>query len=254
VSAALVFANKEVREIVRTWRIWVLPGIILVLALTGPVLARYTPEIVGALAGSQLGHFTLPTPTYISAYAQWLKNLNQIVLIALVIIFGGIVSSETSGGTAILVLTKPLSRGSFVVVKAMVQSVFLAVLLGLGTLVTWAETAIVFGKAPAADVWQASLTWLVLGVLMLCAMVLFSVLIRSAAGAAGAGLGLFVVLSVASLWKPLAKYSPAGLSGRASDLAGGIHHAFDAWPIVTSLALSVVLVAAAATVLRRQEL
>jgi ABC-2 type transport system permease protein len=89
---------------------------------------------------------------------------------------------------------------------------------------------------------------------MLCAMVLFSVLIPAAAGAAGAGLGLFVALSVAGLWKPLATYSPAGLSSRAADIAGGIHHTVEPWSIVTALALSVVLVVAAALGFRRKEL
>jgi ABC-2 type transport system permease protein len=254
VSATAVFAGKEVREIVRTWRIWVLPGIILLLAVSGPFLARYTPEIVGALAGSQLGHLSLPAATYFSSYAQWIKNLTQIVEIALLIIYGGIVSAETSSGTAILVLTKPLSRSAFVVVKAVVHVVFLSVLLVIGTLITWAETAIVFHKAPPADVWLASLNWLALGVLLLCAMMLFSVLIPAAAGAAGAGLGLFVVLSVGALWKPLVKYSPVGLASRATDLANGVHHAFTPWPLVTSLALSVVLVAAAALLFRHKEL
>jgi ABC-2 type transport system permease protein len=254
VSATAVFAGKEVREIVRTWRVWVLPGIILFLALSGPILARYTPEIVGALAGSQLGHITLPSPTYLSAYAEWIKNLNQVVVIALLIIYGGIVSAETGSGTAVLVLTKPLSRSSFVVVKAIVHTAFLSVLLVLGTLATWAETAIVFGKAPAADVWLPSLLWLALGVLLLCAMILFSVAIPAAAGAAGAGLGLFVLLSVGALWKPLTKYSPAGLAGQATDLANGIHHAFIPWPLVTSVAVSVVLVGLAALLFRRKEL
>src|SRR5581483_5533907 len=38
-SGAAVFAAKEVREIWRTWRIWVLPGIVLFFAVTGPFLA-----------------------------------------------------------------------------------------------------------------------------------------------------------------------------------------------------------------------
>jgi len=31
-----VFARKEAREILRTWRVWVLPGILAFFALTGP--------------------------------------------------------------------------------------------------------------------------------------------------------------------------------------------------------------------------
>ncbi len=59
-NGAVVFARKEAREIVSTWRIWVLPAIVVFFAITSPLLARYTPEIVGSLAGSQLGHLALP--------------------------------------------------------------------------------------------------------------------------------------------------------------------------------------------------
>ena len=92
----------------------------------------------------------MPTPTYLDAYAQWAKNLTQIVLFAIIIIYGGLSRPERKSGTAILVLTKPVSRSAFVVAKAVVHSVFLALALvvTLGTLVTWGATALVFGKAP----------------------------------------------------------------------------------------------------------
>src|SRR5659263_269571 len=147
-SGTVVFARKEALEILRTWRIWVLPGILLFFALTGPVLARYTPEIVGALAADQLGGFEIPTPTYLDAYAQWVKNLSQIALFALIIIYGGLVSGESRSGTAVLVLTKPVSRSTFVVVKAAVHAVFFAALLVAGTLLTWGLTAGAFHAAP----------------------------------------------------------------------------------------------------------
>ena len=86
-SGTAVFARKEVREILRTWPIWVLPGILLFFAFTGPVLAKFTPEIVGAVAGDQLGGLKIPTQTYLDAYAQWIKNLSQIGLFALIIIY-----------------------------------------------------------------------------------------------------------------------------------------------------------------------
>ena len=76
-SGMAAFAGKETREILRTWRIWVLPGILLLFALTGPVLARFIRYLVGALAGDQLGGFKMPTPTYVDAYTQWVKNLSQ---------------------------------------------------------------------------------------------------------------------------------------------------------------------------------
>ena len=250
--SALVFARKELREILRTWRIWVLPGIMLFFAASGPFLARYTPEIITAVAGNQLGGLTLPPPTFLDSYSQWMKSLTQITLFALIVIDGGIISSERTAG--ILVLTKPLSRTAFVVVKAVVHSAFLGVLLVGGTLVTWGLTAAIFGKAPPGPIWSAAGVWLALGVFYVALMTLFSAAIPSAAGAAGAGIAAFVLLSIGGIWKPLADYSPAGLSAHATSLAARSVTSSALWPVVTSLALAVIFVGLATVRVRREEL
>ncbi len=249
------FARKEATEIVRTWRIWVLPGMLLFFALTGPVMAKYTPEIIGAVGGDQLAAVmkAIPTPTYLDAYAQWAKNLTQIIIFALIIIYGGLISSERKSGTAILVLTKPVSRSAFVVAKAVVHSLFVAVALVAGTFVTWADTALVFGKAPGAALWSSALAWLAFAVLFIAIMTLLSTLLGSQAGAAGIGLGVFTVLSLLGLVEVLVKYSPVGLAGAPMTLAVGKESAI-LWPVVTSLALACVLVAMAAWAFRTKEL
>ncbi len=253
-NATLVLARKESLEIVRTWRIVVLPAIILFFAVSGPLIGRFTPEIIGAVGGDQLGAIVLPDPTYVEAYGQWMQGLGQIVLFALIIIYGGLVSSETSSGTAILVLTKPVSRAAFVMVKAVTHSVFLVVIVMVGTLVTWGVTAAVFGEAPSAPLWSGTMVWLVLGVFYIALMTFFSVVIRSAAGAAGAGIGAFVLLTIGGLWAPLADHSPAGLVGIAGELVAGQPAPDLVWPVLVSLAAAVALVLAAAAVFRRKEL
>ena len=250
---ALVFAGKELREIVRTWRIWVLPGIVLLFAITGPLLARFTPELVGALVGGSLHGLNVPPPTYQDAYLQWTKNLSQIVLIALIIVYGGLVSGEVRTGTAVLVLTKPLSRNAMIAVKAIVQSLFVAAVVVAGALVTWGLTWAIFGRAPAGPIWSATAAFLVLAVLFVCLMTLVSAVIRSAAGAAGAGLGGYVVLAIAGIWKPLGEYSPAALTTQPASLAGG-HDVTVTWPVITALLLAVACVILAGTLFRRQDL
>lgn len=249
------FARKEATEIVRTWRAWVLPGMLLFFALTGPFMAKFTPQIVGAVGGDQLAGLmkALPTPTYLDSYAQWAKNLTQIALFAIIIIYGGLVSGERKSGTAILVLTKPVSRAAFVIAKAAVHATFIALTLALGTLLTWGVTAAVFGEAPGGALWSSSLAWLALGVFFIGVMTLLSTLLGSQAGAAGIGLGVFALMSLAGLWEPLARYSPAALAGQSMALALGKESAI-LWPVITSLMLATVLVAAAAQVFRTKEL
>jgi ABC-2 type transport system permease protein len=251
----VAFLRKEALEILRTWRMWVLPGMLLLFALTGPLMARFTPEIIAAVGGDQLSGLMkgLPAPAYLDAYGQWAKNLTQMGLFAVIIIYGGLVSGERKSGTAILVLTKPVSRMAFVIAKAVAQSVFLSIILVIGTMLTWGVTAAVFGRAPGSALWTSASAWLALGVLFVAIMTLLSTLVDSQGAAAGIGLGVFAVLSVAALWEPLGKYSPAALGGQSVMLAAG-KPAEILWPVVTACALSVALVGVAALLFRTKEL
>lgn len=147
-----------------------------------------------------------------------------------------------------------MSRTAFVVLKAAIHSVFLVVILVAATLITWGTTAVVFEEAPGSMLWRSALLWLVLGILFIALMTLLSVLISSPAGAAGAGLGAYVLLSVGAVWKPLSSYSPAGITGQAASLAAGSDVPSSLWPVTTSLVLSVAFVWLAATLFRRKEL
>lgn len=249
------FLRKELREILRTWRIWVLPGIVLFFALSGPPLAKVTPELLKSLTAQQSAGMViqLPEPTFTDAYLQWTKNLSQMVLFAVIIMFGGMISGERKSGTATLVLTKPLSRVAFVIAKFVSQAGLLAGAVLAGGLVTWGVTYAVFGEAPFAPIAEATLAWLAFGILFVAVMELFSALVDSQAGAAGLGFLVYILLSLATLWQPALDYSPAALVGAPTDLvldkAGGL-----LWPVVVTLALTTLLVVAAARVFKRKEL
>lgn len=248
------FLRKEFTEIVKTWRLWVLPGIVLFFALSGPVIAQLTPQLLESVAGQQPGVvFQIPDPTPTDAYLQWTKNLAQLVTFAIIIIYGGLVSAERKSGTAILVLTKPVSRPAFVAAKFVSQAVMLVCTIVVGALATWGVTFAVFGDAPVRVLAEATGVYLVTAVMFLAMMTLFSVLVNSQAGAAGLGLGFFLVVSIASLWGPALQYSPAGLISAPTELLLGRAGEL-IWPLVSAGAVSLVAVGAGALAFTRKEL
>jgi ABC-2 type transport system permease protein len=251
-SGFRAFLGKEVQEIVRTWRIWVLPGIVLFFAVTGPVVARFMPQLFQAVAPETGLVIKIPAPTFRDAYLQWTKNLEQIVMFVVIIIGAGAVSAERRSGTAVLVLTKPLTRTAFIVAKCLSQGALLVGTVTVGAAITWALTYAVFGEAPWVPLAQATGVWLVGALMILGIMVFLSSSVGSQAGAAGLGLGAFVLLSVATIWPPAGRYSPAGLLGAASGVVIG--RAAPLWPVVTGLALAGIAVAAAVGTFSRKEL
>ncbi|MGO4587518.1 ABC transporter permease [Paenarthrobacter sp. 2TAF44] len=249
-----VLAWKEAQEIIHTWRIWVLPAMVIFFAVIGPPLARITPELLGSLTAGTKGSVTLPPATFADAYGQWIKNLSQIILFAIIIMYGGMVSTEVREGTAAFVLTKPVRRSTFIMAKATVHGLFVSIAFVVGTLATWFMTQLVFGAAPAGQLWAPALLLLLFALLVLAFMELFSVLIPATAGAAGAGLGLYALLAAGGAWDPLASYSPAGVPAIAAAMAANQAHMSPAWPAITGLVAAIAAVALAAFLFKRKEL
>ena len=234
-SAFEALARKEALEIVNTWRIWVLPAIVFAFALAGPFLAKITPELLASLTPPGQASVTLPPATFADSYAQWVKNLSQLVLFAVIIMYGGIVSTEVREGTAAFVLTKPVHRRTFIAAKSTVHALFIAITFAAGTAITWLVTALVFGSAPAGQLWGPAALLCLFALLLLSFIEFFSVVIPAPAGAAGAGLGLYALLAVGGTWEPLARFSPAGIPGIAADLASGQEHPAAAWPALSAV-------------------
>ncbi|QAA76063.1 MAG: hypothetical protein BIP78_0297 [Candidatus Bipolaricaulis sibiricus] len=252
-SSFRAFLGKELREIVRTWRIWVLPGIVLFFAVTGPVIARFTPQLLQAVAPDTGLVIQVPDPTFRDAYLQWAKNLVQIVTFAVILVFAGAVSSERRSGTAVLVLTKPLSRTAFVGAKYVAQGLLLVTTVVVGAATTWALTLAVFGEAPLLPLAAATGVWLVWGLMVLGIVILLSSVVDSPAGAAGLGLGVFVLFSIGSIWTPAVRYSPTGLVGAPTDILLGRGGPL-LWPVITGTALAAISIAGAVTAFSRREL
>lgn len=274
-NALLPLLRLRTREIVRTWRIWVLPIVLVFFAASGPVITRYTNELLAGALGGEAGALALPDPTAADAAAQWVSDLSQLVVFVVVIMAAGAINGEVRSGVASLLLVKPASRAAYVVSHAVVLVGFVAVAAIVGALVSWGVTGVVFGgdgggsggsgdAAAAAGeaggglgpLLGATALWVVLATLLIAVSLLASAAFDAMAAAAGVGVGAFFLLAVAGAAPRLAEFTPAGLLPAAVAVASGTPPEGAAlwWPVGTGVGTSVVLVAVAVGVLWRREL
>ncbi|PKQ21351.1 MAG: hypothetical protein CVT66_00720 [Actinobacteria bacterium HGW-Actinobacteria-6] len=250
------FLGKELREITHTWRIWGLPGFVLFLALTGPVLALLTPELLKSMSGTAGMSgvvIQVPDPIWRDAYLQWTKNLTQMITWVLIVMLGAMVSGERKSGTAILVLTKPISRPAFVLAKFVSNAGLVVVSIVLGALGTWVVTFAAFGEAPVRILAEITGVWLGFAIMIVAVMSLMSALVDSQLGAAFLGVGVLIALTIASMWGPALEYSPAGLLNAPNTLLMG-QQTSTLWPLVTGALAAVVCVFGAVWAFSRKEL
>jgi ABC-2 type transport system permease protein len=248
-----VLLRKELLEQWRTLRMPVVATVFLLVGLSSPLLARFTPELIEALGGSQL-QIVLPPPKTADAVDQLIKNLSQFGILVSVLLAMGSVATEKERGTAGLILTKPASRGAFLVAKLVAIATTLAVATALAAAAAWFYTFVLFEALPVGGfAASAALQWLAL-VAFASITFLGSTLTRSALAAAGIGVAAFIAIGILSAFPAIAPYLPVGLGAPARALAVGQPVDDLLTPLLATIALIGVTTGLSWLSFRRQEL
>jgi len=236
-----VLLRKELLESWRTMRLPIVGGLFLLVGLTSPLLARFLPEIIKAAAGDQLPTIQIPTPVAADAVDQLWKNLAQFGAFAAIVLAMGSVAAERDRGTAAFVLSKTVTRGTFLGAKVAGLGAVLAVCVAMAVAVGWTYTAILFEPLPVAG-WIAFAVMAWLGLAAWAAITfLASTVTGSTAAAAGIGFGALLVLSIVAAIPNAGRFLPGGLAGPAVALAAGV--AVPAGDVVVPVMSTVVLIA-----------
>ena len=245
--------RKELLEAWRTRRMVVVAIVFAAFGIGSPFLARYTPELVKALAGDQF-QINIPPPTVRDAADQFLKNLGQAGILTAVLLAMGSVAVEKERGTAALLLSKPASRAAYLLAKMLAITATLGVGLALAAAGGYVYTAFLFEALPPIG-WTAMSGLLLLMLVVYAALTfLGSVLTRSSVAAAAIGVGGLLVVALVSVLPTVGAYSPGGLSAPAQALAMGTDPGNVIGPLMVNLALLAALLLASWLAFRRQEL
>ncbi len=248
-----VALRKELLEQWRSHRLLVTAVILVTFGLTSPLLARFTPEILGLLPGAEQFSALIPPPTVADAVGQYLKNLSQFaVLLALLMTMGSVVQ-EKDKGTAALMLVKPLPRWAFLGAKFVALGVTFLTATLLAAVAGYYYTLVLFEPL---DLWP----WLALNGLFLLFVLVYlaltllcSTVTRSQVAAGGLAFGLLILLSLMGSIPRLGDWLPGRLLSWGGELAlGGSTPAWGALGV--SLGLIVAALVGAWAIFRRQEL
>jgi ABC-2 type transport system permease protein len=245
--------RKEVREQARTMRLLVVVAVFALFGLLSPVFARYVREIVEAVGGGQFQGM-IPEPRVADAVAQFTKNMGQFGVLIAILVTMGSVAAEKERGTAAFLLTKPISRGAFVLAKVVAIGTLLALALAVGGALCWIYTAILFEPLPAAMFAGAvALIWLSLAVFAAFTF-LASVTTRSGLVAGGIGFAAFLLVGILSALPGIGPYMPTSLWGAAITLALGTTPEPLVGPVLANVAVIGAALGLAWWSFRRQEL
>lgn len=248
------FFKKEMMENLRTYKFLILALVFLALGIMSPLSAKYLPDLVAAFLpeGANLG---IGEPAILDSWAQFFKNVPQIGLIVLVILFSTMLSAEFTKGTLVNFVTKGLSRSGVILAKStaalLIWTVCYGLAFGVSLLYGW-----IFWKTlwPPRLGFAVFLVW-AFGALLIQLLLLGGTLTKGSSGSLFVAGGAFLAMMLLQLLPPVRDYLPVRLVMDNMELLNGNLTVSDFLPpLLICAVLAVSALAAAIWIMRRKTL
>lgn len=207
-SNLVTLIKKELLEQNRTKKLLILAVVFLFVAVASPIFAQMTPMILKSISIPGM-NLNLPDPTYTDSIDQFIKNVSQIALLVIVFIVAGSVVDEKNKKTLDMVLSKPVSRVTFVLSKFIGYFVSIGLIFFASSLIFYLYTVSIFGGFSFINFLLMAMM-VCLYILMIVAVTIFaSTIVKNIVVAAGIGFVSFILFgAVASLVEAFKKFSP----------------------------------------------
>lgn len=245
--------RKEIMEQFRTRRFLIVLIVLLVWGMLSPLTAKFIGEIFNSIPAMAPYAALIPPPTVSDAIGQYIKNVNQFMVILALLVTMGSVAVEKDKGTAALMLVKPLLRSTFILAKFLALVFTFGISLLAAAVADYYYTFYLFQPMEIGP-FLALNGFMLLNALVYVAFTLFaSTLVKSQAAAAGIGFGGLLFLAIMGSFPPLKQKLPDQLIQWGAELMTGSHTAY--WPaLLVSIGIILVSLLGAWLVFRKQEL
>lgn len=212
-SQLIAFSQKELLDIMRSGKFFVLLILFVLFGIMNPALTKLTPWLMEIMAEqlAQTGIVVVDIPVdAMTSWLQFYKNVPMSMII-FVILTGGILTTEYQHGTLINMVSKGLKRWKIIVAK-------LVTLTGLWTFLYWvmfgityAYNAYFWGDEVIQHIWLSGGLVYLFGILIIVLVILFSVLFRNVTSVIGAVGGVVAGLYFVSIVPTIGQYLPTQL-------------------------------------------
>ena len=198
-------------RLLRSTSTWIMIVIIVVIAGTQGLVTDHMPQIMKSLASPEMSQMlasTMPGSSWQQAYTGWMKNLAQIITLALITINAIGYATLTNNGDIPFLLTKNVKRSIYLTAGTITAWFASLVYAALGATLTWIGTMLIFPGAPYLLVFLASLVW-ALEMMLISAFQLFATTFKQGIGGPlVAGMGLYVLISIAGVFEKKSRPTP----------------------------------------------
>lgn len=245
-KAFAAFIKKENMSFTRSFKWLIVLFVFLSFGVMNPLVAKYTPLILENVMPPGM-EMTLPEPTVLDAWLQFNKNIGQMGLIVMVLLFANGLSSEIKKESLILLLTKGLKRRTVILSKWFFQLCVWTIAFGVTALITWGYTLFLWTDTVVPYLFMNLFMLWLFGMTLFTMLLLGNVWFKNSYGAMLWVGGLMVFGFILNLFPIFDSFNPMNLISKnnallagalnASEFYGaiGIHLALIVIGLVTSL-------------------
>lgn len=216
----LAFTKKEMTEQLRSYKSVILIAILFLFGMMSPLLAKMLPDI---LSGMNIQGMTIdiPAPTALDAYTQFFKNVGQMGLVVMLLIFSGVLAQDVTKGTLIVLLAKGLSRHAVILSKFISSLLLWTVGYTLSAATSYGYTAYLFGSAAVPHLFFTLFCLWLFGTFIIALLILASTLVRGNYGGLILSAGILVFLMILYSFPVIGKWNPVSLAAQSMGLLSG---------------------------------
>jgi ABC-2 type transport system permease protein len=246
--------GKELRQQWQTKRLLIVLAVFLLFGLISPLIAYFTPQILGSIEEAAMFADLIPEPTNRDAIVQYIGNITQFGFILAVLLGMGAVAGEKERGLTPMILSKPMPRWAFVLSKFAAQTLVYLLAFSLSGLALYYYTGLLFEPLAFGPFMLGNYLLFVWLLVFAAVTLLGSVIAGSTGVAAGIALGGSVLIFLGGSLPRYGPLFPSGLIGWAGQLGLETAVPANAGALVFSLVLIVICLVAATAVFEVAEL
>ncbi len=250
----LSLIKKESMENIRTHKFLAIIVLFVFIGLISPLTAKLTPLLLKSLVPNNI-EVNIANPEEIDSWVQFFKNISQIGMFGLVMIFSNQIAKELQKGTLINLLSKGLQRFHVIISKFAISLIMWAISYGISFCITYFYTGYFFENTLSWNrILMASILPFIFGVYLISVEILGGVIIQNVVGTL-----LFVAVNVVmqfllSVKTEIVKYMPIALIGKPVNLIKGIGVDDFFVPIFTTMGLIFISIVLSVIILNKKQI
>lgn len=236
---------------------WVVLTLVLVIAGTQGLVTEHMPAVMESLSGPGLAEVlksTLPQPSWQQSYLGWLKNLSQVITLAILVVNAMVWSALITSGDIPFILTKNIRRSHYLASATVICWLLTTCYAIIGAALAWAGSLIFFPDAPLRPAILATGLWVLEVIVISAAQLLVATIKPSVAPALLTGIALYLIMSMAAAWQKIAAHTPLALASLRNQVITQAPVDEWLWPVATSVAIIACLSGTALYKFNRTEL